>query len=239
MPDELILVIHSHFPLSTLIAARGTCRLWRSLIPGTHIPIARRRLLELYIRAIHSPAFKATRPLILPYLQHFDRHRYLSRLPPNLPEEFRCWILEWPAKAVLGSIWPGLTLPSRDSRPPNALLEDGGVSLLHRTQPIMNGLVLDSPVPGHMQTTMSAAGARQGNSKTPYGLLLDTAMVEGWQRSRILVFAGDWGEVDLSGRVYQIDGLDVQVDKPLTETWVGYLQRELEHQELRMLEQNS
>ena len=104
LPDEIHLLIQSHFPLPTLLTARAVCKLWQSTIPGPHIPAYRRRLLDLYLRAIHSPAFKISRKDILPNLQPFDRRRILRALPDDIPDEFHCWLLEWPEKAAFGSI---------------------------------------------------------------------------------------------------------------------------------------
>ena len=123
LPTEIVLMIQSFLPLNALIKARGVCRFWRSIIPGSHILPARRALLEFYLRAIRSPAFLATRPRIQAHLKPFDRERLLARLPPSVPEEFRTWVLEWPARAAVGHIWPGLhNMAHRKDTPPALLL---------------------------------------------------------------------------------------------------------------------
>lgn len=52
-----------------------------------------------------------TRPWVLANLQVFDREAYVDSLLtqyPRLPEDFRLWILEWPTRAAIGCVWPGL-----------------------------------------------------------------------------------------------------------------------------------
>ena len=232
LPTELVLLIQGHMTLSTLIAARGVSRVWRSLIPGPHIPVARRRLLELYLQFIHSPAFLATRPAILPNLQPFNRTKLLTRLPPHTPVDFRTWLLEWPACAVLGQIWPGLIYPDRQDSP-STLHKDRGASLLYRGDThILNGLRLDYPAPGFMETVpYSASEGRTVGPAYGCGLILDDACVDGWQRSRVLVLSGQWGKIDLTGRVYQVDGVRCRVDEPFADTWVAFLRQELEREE--------
>ena len=241
LPTEIVLIIQGFLPLQTLIKARGVCRLWRSLIPGSHLPAARRRLLEFYLRAIRSPAFLATRPRIQAHLKPFDRERLLARLPPSVPEEFRTWVLEWPARAAVGHIWPGLHNMAHRKDTPPALHKDRGVNLLWQSNGhILSTLRVSAPKhPGEggwLETTMfSASGARK-NPHAAYALLLDDACVEGWQRSRLLVLAGECAGADLGGRVYQIDGVHCRVDEPLAGSWVAFLQNELKREELWLRE---
>lgn len=52
-----------------------------------------------------------TNPWVLANLQIFDRQAFVDTLLEQhhyLPETFRLWILEWPARAVVGCMWPGL-----------------------------------------------------------------------------------------------------------------------------------
>jgi hypothetical protein len=60
---------------------------------------------------INSPWFLQTRPWVLDNLQPFNREAYVDALLaqyPRLPEAFMLWLLEWPARAIVGGIWPGL-----------------------------------------------------------------------------------------------------------------------------------
>ena len=108
LPIELLLLISGELVLKSLIAARGVCRLWRTSIDSAQISPTRRKLLDLYLKLIESPAFHATRDCILPHLTSFDREEFIAELPETTPEEFRTWILEWPARAVFMWVWPGL-----------------------------------------------------------------------------------------------------------------------------------
>ncbi|KAL0961231.1 hypothetical protein HGRIS_006197 [Hohenbuehelia grisea] len=111
LPVELLLEIFSFLPLKYLIAARGVNQHWRALVPSAKLPPARRALYDLYYDTLASPSFLPSRPRVLARLKSFDRELYLDRISQKggeLPEEFRLWILEWPAKAAFRSAWPGL-----------------------------------------------------------------------------------------------------------------------------------
>ncbi|KAF7342055.1 hypothetical protein MVEN_01792800 [Mycena venus] len=102
LSNEVLLQILPHCPLKSLISARGVCALWRHLVPLAASP-ARRGLLDLYLRIIESPVFHITRSWLLERLHPFDREGYVNALLEQhkyLPEDFRIWILEWPAKAM-------------------------------------------------------------------------------------------------------------------------------------------
>ncbi|KAF7342054.1 hypothetical protein MVEN_01792700 [Mycena venus] len=84
---------------------------WRHLVTIAEISPARRGLFNLYFRIIKSRAFHLTRPWILDNLRPFDQQAYVNTLLEQhnyVPEDFRTWILEWPAKAVIANCWPGL-----------------------------------------------------------------------------------------------------------------------------------
>lgn len=92
-PNEILLHVFSSLPLKSLIMWRTVSRECRRLIPLADITPIRRGLLDFYLTLIDSSIFLQTRPWVLANLQ---------------PEAFRVWILEWPAKAVIGCNWPGL-----------------------------------------------------------------------------------------------------------------------------------
>jgi hypothetical protein len=115
LPNETLLQIISHLPLKSLIASRGVDQLWRQFVAVADVDPARRGLLNLYLTIVNSPYFLQSRPWVLANLQSFDREAYIDSLLsqyPRLPEDFRLWILEWPARAVVGGAWPGLPFPS-------------------------------------------------------------------------------------------------------------------------------
>ena len=100
-----------HCTLKSLIASKGVSRRWRHLVPLADIIPERRALLELYLDLISSEVFIETRPWTLANLRPFDRQDYVAvllRQYGHLPEAYRLWILEWPARAVIGCCWPGL-----------------------------------------------------------------------------------------------------------------------------------
>lgn len=112
LPNELLLPIFAHLPLKSLITSRSVCRRWRYLVTSADLDPERRRLLTLYLRATNTPSFLITRSEIISALTPFDRSSFIQMVRDNgikvLPKEFRMWIEEWPAKAAIGWIWPGL-----------------------------------------------------------------------------------------------------------------------------------
>jgi len=113
LPNELLLEIFSHLPLKSLIAARGVHQNWRRLVLLANLHPARRKLLELYLSSIESAMFIDSRPFILPHIRYFDRVAYIDKLreqlrDTSLPDEFVFWILEYPTRATIMWIWPGL-----------------------------------------------------------------------------------------------------------------------------------
>lgn len=224
LPDELHMHIHQHLPLRALIAARGVCKLWRSLLPGSHLPAHRRGLLELYLRAIESPAFHASRKEVLARTHAFNRDAYAESLP-GAPADFACWLAEWPARAVLGLLWPGV----RDGRHAHAeptLVADAGHAILSMT--ILNRIAFGSPEPGLMQAFMFYQDV-EGESGV--ALLLDDAFVGGRQRSRILLLSGTCEGVDMAGRIYMVDGVKCSMDSPVAMSWTEYLHQEIDREE--------
>ncbi|KDR73002.1 hypothetical protein GALMADRAFT_142699 [Galerina marginata CBS 339.88] len=111
IPNELILCIFSYLDLRGLIAARGVSREWGTFVAITDIAPVRKDMLDFYDYLLTSPLFFKTRPWVLANLKHFNRQAYIAKLTRqyySLPEEFRLWVLEWPARAVVACSWPGL-----------------------------------------------------------------------------------------------------------------------------------
>ncbi|KIJ93454.1 hypothetical protein K443DRAFT_112052 [Laccaria amethystina LaAM-08-1] len=136
---EILLQMFSFLPLKSLITGRTVSQEWRRLIPLANINPIRRSFLDFYFTLINSPIFPQTRPWVLANLQPFDRQQYINDLMdqpqwkklavidqhPYIPEDFRMWILEWPAKAVIGCVWPGL---------PNVYCQSEAADNVHRNE---------------------------------------------------------------------------------------------------------
>ncbi|KAL0960148.1 hypothetical protein HGRIS_011783 [Hohenbuehelia grisea] len=72
----------------------------------------RKSLLDMNLNLINGPWFLESRPWPLENLQPFDRQAYLDAIAafPDvyIPDDFAMWILEWPERAVIRCLWPGL-----------------------------------------------------------------------------------------------------------------------------------
>ncbi|KAJ8519240.1 hypothetical protein ONZ45_g3812 [Pleurotus djamor] len=136
-PNELLLEIFCRFPLTTIIAANGVCRKWRDLLLVAEIHPTRQALLGLYRQIIQEPWFADSRPWVLENLFSFDREAYLSALADqhDLPEHFRIWLSEWPAKAAFGGIWPGLPAHVPDTVGPTSDIHRRIYNLLDASNP--------------------------------------------------------------------------------------------------------
>lgn len=121
LPNELLLELFIWLPLPSLLAVLRVSRKWHHLAPLSRLLPPRQALLALFTNTSESD--RGTYAKIKHYLKDFDREAYLVRLtatlPANshpgaeLPEEFRLWVLEWPAIPLLpGWAWPDLGLPS-------------------------------------------------------------------------------------------------------------------------------
>ncbi|GBE78851.1 hypothetical protein SCP_0200480 [Sparassis crispa] len=106
LPIELLLDVFILLPLPALIVSRTVSKRWRELVAIAPIFPSRRRLLELYTYAIDSPGFLKSRAEIISALTDLNREKYIttleSRIGAPLPDDFRIWLLEWPARAVIG-----------------------------------------------------------------------------------------------------------------------------------------
>ncbi|PPQ83852.1 hypothetical protein CVT25_000912 [Psilocybe cyanescens] len=111
LPIEILLHIFSFLELKAYIISNGVCKGWRCLLPFADIHPSRRRLFALFQSMINTPLFLNSRPWTLANLQPFDRQAYIDALLAQysaVPEEFRIWILEWPARLAIACMWPGL-----------------------------------------------------------------------------------------------------------------------------------
>ncbi|KAH7885412.1 hypothetical protein F5I97DRAFT_1382399 [Phlebopus sp. FC_14] len=111
LPNELLLEVISYLPLKSLIAARGVNSSWRTLVLESDLLQVRRKLLHFYLSVIRSPSFLAARQPVVRQLYPFDRDRYLDsyiQRSLEIPEEFEFYVREWPAKAAITWLWPGL-----------------------------------------------------------------------------------------------------------------------------------
>lgn len=141
LPVELILHFFSCLPIKSLIASRGVCKGWRRLVPLADLNPNRRRLLQLFDTIINSPFFLRTRPWTVNNLQDFDRQAYVDALLEQydkIPEEFRLWILEWPARVAVRCQWPGL--PFVDCRGEN-IEREKGINFLANVPPQLSALI--------------------------------------------------------------------------------------------------
>lgn len=118
-PNELVLLIISELTVQSLIQFRSTSRTFSQLVKAAQITPSRRELLDFYDEIVQSDAFVESRAVVISLLRPFDRELYLAIIQAQsgeaywgLPEVFKTWILEWPAKAVTSPAWPGLALSS-------------------------------------------------------------------------------------------------------------------------------
>ncbi|KAF9540153.1 hypothetical protein CPC08DRAFT_717341 [Agrocybe pediades] len=143
LPNELLIHIFSFLELKPYLISRGICKKWQVLLLLADLHPIRWRMLDLYHRMLQAPEFIDTRPWILENLRPFDRQAYIDGLLAQhsaIPEEFRLWILEWPAKMAIFGIWPGLPMarfPHRTVRMPS------GVNWMAYDTPLLQALVYD------------------------------------------------------------------------------------------------
>ncbi|KAF9536084.1 hypothetical protein CPC08DRAFT_731706, partial [Agrocybe pediades] len=110
LPSELLLLVFSFLELRSYIILHGVCKVWKQLLPFADIHPIRRRMFNLFHHMLNHSGFFDTRSWPLQTVQRFDRKTYIEALLsqyPAIPEELELWILEWPARTVIFSIWPG------------------------------------------------------------------------------------------------------------------------------------
>ncbi|KAJ7219707.1 hypothetical protein B0H12DRAFT_1152628 [Mycena haematopus] len=110
-PELWQIGIFSRLDLVSLIRSRCVDRAWREMVLDADLAPIRRSLYELYLIVIDSKGFLSSRPRVLAQIQPFDREGYIAAVCNQhgfIPLEFEFYILEWPAKSMFGTIWPGL-----------------------------------------------------------------------------------------------------------------------------------
>jgi len=130
IPTELLLHVFSFLELKPYIMCHGVCREWRQLLPLSDIHPIRRRMFNLFHRMLSNPNFLKTREWTIKNLKHFDRQAYIDSLLsqyPDIPDEFRFWILEWPARMAINCMWPALPFVNIDHSMPD---KNSGVNWL-------------------------------------------------------------------------------------------------------------
>ncbi|CAA7260934.1 unnamed protein product [Cyclocybe aegerita] len=148
LPNEIWLHCFLFMTLKALIASRGVCKTWRQLVPLADLDPIRRRLLDLYDTVINSPHFYESRPWTVAHLEPFDREAYIAALEsqyPAIPPEYRLFILEWPERAAIRSIWPGLPLLNCKT---NNVQRARGTNFIARQPPQLSALVFKDGYPG-------------------------------------------------------------------------------------------
>lgn len=195
LPTELHLLILPHLPLHSLVYARNTCHLWRELVPVTPLPLQRRKLLHLYDTLSSIPAFQESRRLaknhIRPGFGDVERQAYVDALPQNVGEEFKCWILEWPADAVIAALWPAL-------QPSYNMNED----IFSYRCDIVNRMAQASFVPNTHTLLFSLFS---GNGSGPASVTALPLFDEGNGWTHWVVLDGEQETVDTRGRKKRVD----------------------------------
>ncbi|KAL0954135.1 hypothetical protein HGRIS_005275 [Hohenbuehelia grisea] len=146
LPQDILYDLLPYLPLQSLIAARGVCRTWHHAAELADIHPIRRELLNIYLDLIDRPWFLDSRKWPLENLRDFDRQAYLDTLLAQynwLPEDFSMWILEWPARATFGWVWPGL--PSDDFSGETTFHRLSGVNTLGIIPPEVGAVFLVYP----------------------------------------------------------------------------------------------
>ncbi|KAF2136364.1 uncharacterized protein K452DRAFT_292452 [Aplosporella prunicola CBS 121167] len=117
LPYELQDIIIGFLEVPAIIRMRCASKFWRSRIDVSesrpHIICQERRsLVCLYYDIISKPWFQASRENIIPRLGPSEaeaRRQLLDRISTEHVSEFEVWLREWPAKAVIGRIWPWIS----------------------------------------------------------------------------------------------------------------------------------
>lgn len=132
LPNELLIHIFALLPLKGLIRARTICVNWRTLVLATPISQTRRELLDFYYFTISSPSFLPTRTRYVSsgceetITREDFLHFLLAEAPYNpLPESFQMWLEEWPTRAIIADVWPGLWLSENSPRTYETSLTEG------------------------------------------------------------------------------------------------------------------
>lgn len=119
LPNELLLAIFPILSLKSLIASKGVCRHWQTLVREARLNPVRRKLLDLFEHVVSAVSSGTTRPRVSQRYCDGDRDEYLHFLTrdTDAPEEFVLWVREWPAWGVYGWLWPDLDENKRRPAP--------------------------------------------------------------------------------------------------------------------------
>ncbi|KAJ3483531.1 hypothetical protein NLI96_g6241 [Meripilus lineatus] len=94
-----------------------------------------------------------------------------------MPDDFKIWLLEWPAKAVVGWIWPGLRgRPS--SEPTDIAIDTRGMNVLgYSAAPYLNKFTLFDPDVERDGLDSAMTHPRSWTSKIWHELEVDSVVV--------------------------------------------------------------
>lgn len=244
LPNEILLDIFPYLALRDLIAAQGVCRQWRLMVHASNIHSARRMLLQFYMRLIRPPVFLPTRPYIVPHLRKFDRLAFVGRLPNGTPDDFKYWILEWPAKAIVGWIWPGLPVKC-PSQPADIALATRGENVLgYESSPNLCKYTLGHPSFDFSTLTDLTLATRtlirwrsnfwsQGRLQQAFGIhslyicSKDPSFSGSFQWVHYVVDVTEGGESILG----TVNHFDLGDNGRIADSWIGFLEHELDYEE--------
>lgn len=219
LPNELLLRIFANLDLQSLITARCVDQRWRALVPFAEMGDARKSMLDFYIDLSVSPTFHKTRDWVKKNLKPFDRKQYISRLLeqyPSLPDDFRLWVLEWPEKAVIGGVWPGLPRRRYSKKSADGVNVIPGVNWLSYPQVSMMTYVdyhnrIVEPIPGIVIWSVP---------ETLTWLIVDERK---HMNGKVFQYGMGWYRTLLEGSLDE-DKLRHSYDK-LTPSWIAYLRQ--------------
>lgn len=187
LPPEIFANVLSHLDLVSLIRIRCVNWTWRH-IPLNELDPIRLALYQLYLAAISGSGLQRAKTWIEEHLEPFDRAAHLSQIrwqlgDLSMPEEFRVWLCEWPAKAAIAFMWPGLPGSHKEEY---GLLRRTGFNYLATFPPQLYECLIElGPLPGdidlpiqHTHPILPIWGGTY-NQPSTYIILGDCAYVRG------------------------------------------------------------
>ncbi|KAF4611574.1 hypothetical protein D9613_003622 [Agrocybe pediades] len=231
LPTEIILHIFSFLELKPYIISHGVCKEWKRLLPLAEMHPIRKRLLDLYRLMVGTPNFARTRSWVVENVQPFDRQAHIDALlaqHPLIPEEYRMWIMEWPARLALGCSWPGLPFVYYN-RPDHNPLRKYGVNWLgYRPEsPQLSALVFEVEELGYQPRYIPALLLWKGEGcHNVTWLIFDKTFPALF--GRVIIFGACWQDPCC---VYADDDIETQplrLEGPVFSDWIGYMQKQWE-----------